>query len=936
MGTQVPDSVGTLATGLSVTPGATKGALLQKCNQNMQNIILEFDNPNLSEKRREELNFLMDKNQAVRDALSGKPENLRRMIRELKDGTYKPKDHKKTAKEEMKKEEKKNMEDLLARYRKKVEALKKRAESAWESYRKSLEKISGSTSELIRVQKWVADTTYKFDQQKHADFLCEMIKQAEEKAKAYAVSVYENEKKCNRKIEEAAARAAACKKKEDGDFVISRYEEGRAIAAGMEKDLGEAQVNANLRDQVLKRWTEVRDKMKGKPEKREVLQKRRELTRAENDVKNHLNDLNRAADELIPVSAEVPQLKKEIIDASKYYIRRFPESKAAWRELIDALTRDAGFSAPKPNKEKVVLQANAAVREIPRALTDLDILANLLVPTCQIDDQTQKIIRKAVASRDAALLNLAANEHLLAQAKNCGQNVASPPQGQGSGGGQPPGTPTQPGAPTQPLPGTTPPQTHHVGGLFIKGPNRLHSGEGTTFKATDGAGKEYRKGITWNSSVEDVVVIDRQTGQATAFKAGMSTVIARLEEQDPEYTAVAYYDVAVFAGVPNLIGMTSQEALGKLAEKGLKGVVTGNNTRSGKVVSQSIAAGTSISSNTSVSITLEKDKTRADTGRPSDNSPFSTAGGGHQPPQDASGFSTSGGEAAQGPREGGGRTAESATDCQVLKSEFRTAMQAGDTAWADSVLNRSVHCDFYNEGSATLVDIKDQKKQDEINKRRARCDDLLRKFNAAMSAGNIQAAQSALNRAGNCPFYASALANFNEFIRKQRCRQYRQQFYASVQQNNTRSARNILNAAQQNGCPISQQEIQALQQADARNRQRTQQQTQQFLNALQGIIQNMPQRRERSSSPPPRQKPPAVTTPSRPPAGAPTRQPTRPPANEPRRCKDVCVKWEVKYFNVTDGRHGLCKGKTGKVWTGAYHVTCEKENVCVKWEKRCE
>lgn len=74
-------------------------------------------------------------------------------------------------------------------------------------------------------------------------------------------------------------------------------------------------------------------------------------------------------------------------------------------------------------------------------------------------------------------------------------------------------------------------------------------------------------------------------------------------------------------------------------------------------------------------------------------------------------------------------------------------------------------------------------------------------------------------------------------------------------------------------------------------------------------------------------------SPSVPPFTPDLQPPTPPP--EPR-CQNVCVRQQVKVFNTTDGRHGLCSGRPGKVWTGAIYVNCVQEVHCVEWARRCQ
>ncbi|MDD2317503.1 MAG: PASTA domain-containing protein [Desulfobacterales bacterium] len=904
--THVPAQVDALVTDKSAVPVATRVLLASKCHQNMQNYHLELDNPNLSEKRRQELLFLWHKHRNVLDALDGKPENLKKMIDDLKAGTYQAPPRKPPTAANMKDEEKENMEDQLARYRRKVADLKQRADRAFRDYEDSIDSIIEHTDLLCRIEMW---TLGKKNQYENAILDCQAAKETDDKAKAYAVAVCDNEKACDRKLKEAAAQAAICRTKADGDMIVALYEEALKISARMEKDLEEVQRAFEVRDQYFQRWKRWKENQK----KAEIADQLRQLNDIEPRLRGTLKKAYDLAKSMDACSKEVQDLTGEIRQAELYYVKLFPHAKSQWQALLDDLASSSRNLAPLgTGRDERTRRNDHRLDAISAIKKDLLFLENVIAQLCPLNDLAATIIDQAVASRNAAVWNLAANEHLLAKASQCGQAVTTVPQGPGSL--QPPPTPpapaTQPLNPVQLLPGLTDPNS--VGGLFIQGPARLISGENTTYRAADGAGNRYTSGITWNVSDETVLVMDPATGQATAFKAGWCTIVVHLMKPGWEYPSKAFFDVVVLARVPDLTGLTGKEALGRLAEKGLKGSLDDPSGK-GRVTGQSVAPGTPAGADQIVALTTKAQE-----------SLFSTSGGDGASSPGSSGFGTSGGE--NFPAATGG------VDCTALKEEFNAALQAHDSMWAQQVLSRGLFCDFYASAHAQLNELNNSKAQEEEERRRNLCELNELKFNAALNAGNIREAQAVLHEAAGCPFLAQAQAALSDLQRRQDCENLIQQFYAQLQQNNLKGAQGSLDAARQNGCSISQQEIAALQQAGSS----AQQQSQQFYNTMQGILQNMPLPHQ--GNPPPSSSGPSVLPPANPP-NLPTIN--RPGTNVPsptqnENCRSVCVKKQVRIVNVTDGRHGLCGGKVGKVWTGAIYVTCEQQTECLQWEKRCD
>ena len=454
-GTQVPDPVGSFASMISAVPAATQAALLQKCQQNMQTAILELDDPKITEKRIQELHFILDKNQAVKDALSGKPENLRKIISDLKAGIYRPAD--KPPGFDITAEEKENMAGLLSRYEKKIADIGTKAFAAWEAYRKALKTLASETGLLDQLFTWIVGNVDSYGRLKaRADILCEVIRQTSEKSKAYAVLVIDHETPCREKLKNASDRAAVCKTKEDKEFIRAQFEDAKKIAAQMEKDLTEAETQLNLWDQSLTEWKAIPDRMKNAPGKQELNRKQTELTQRESSVQQNLVTVFRSAGEIKGIVSEANTLEADILSSEQYYTKLYPESKDRFQALIRELKKDITLNVPDFDGADEVTGAQASLQKVPWHLSYFKILNNMEISPCPSDDQTRDIFLNALAARDEALLELAAHEGLVDSAGNCGQTPPPPPPPVAGSSSAPP-QPPSPLTPVQLLPGLTSP-----------------------------------------------------------------------------------------------------------------------------------------------------------------------------------------------------------------------------------------------------------------------------------------------------------------------------------------------------------------------------------------------------------------------------------------------------------------------------------------------
>ena len=173
----------------------------------------------------------------------------------------------------------------------------------------------------------------------------------------------------------------------------------------------------------------------------------------------------------------------------------------------------------------------------------------------------------------------------------------------------------------------------YVGGLMIAGKTEIISGEGVSYTACDGAGKPYPAdgSFSWNSSVEDVLVLGRsgQPVTGSGFKAGTSTIVLHFDGM------TKFLDVKVRVKVPDVTGMSIKQAAGSIEGLNLRTSVSGNgqNTDELAVVSQIPAPGTIVDADTA--IFLEPGEKKAGL--------FSMSGG-EKVEENESIFSMSGGE----------------------------------------------------------------------------------------------------------------------------------------------------------------------------------------------------------------------------------------------------------------------------------------------------
>jgi hypothetical protein len=149
-----------------------------------------------------------------------------------------------------------------------------------------------------------------------------------------------------------------------------------------------------------------------------------------------------------------------------------------------------------------------------------------------------------------------------------------------------------------------------------------------------------------------------------------------------------------------------------------------------------------------------------------------------------------------------------------------------------------------------------------------RCQQAEGQFWAAYRSGNLQAAWGAVNSAPDCGFAGEAAG----LLREQMCFQFEQRLLAAVQARNVALAQGVIGEAQQNGCNLSPQGIQMVQEmAQMQQRGEQQRQLEQFNEALRRFGQGI-------SQPPIPQPDPRLQGRQIIPMPPPQPQPTLPPA----------------------------------------------------------
>jgi hypothetical protein len=255
-------------------------------------------------------------------------------------------------------------------------------------------------------------------------------------------------------------------------------------------------------------------------------------------------DVSRGVDEYLGLVGEVEELAGEAdtvmadLDAAFNYYTKIQPVRAAEFSAMRNGARELRLVLS--GAKETYNQLKGWPEDARRRLADLDLPMSItrgsITPRPAATDLHAITDQAEVEVGYLELLMV--NESVLRQAAAvCGQqtplnllNVT--PGGSPASGATPPPAPVPP-----PAPPAANPEIEN--GLLVLGLNRMVPGQFERFTAADGFERPYVGPVEWNSSVEDVVTIDRRTGEAVAFKPGKTVIIARKGDM------VAYFAVAV-------------------------------------------------------------------------------------------------------------------------------------------------------------------------------------------------------------------------------------------------------------------------------------------------------------------------------------------------------------------------------------------------------
>ncbi len=419
--TALPAQVGAPAAALVAMPSSLKGGLMMRCHQNLRRIQGELmDHPELDAPRRAELQLLLEKNQHLLDALNGRPQGLEDFLRRHQQqgggaaGSPTP---------IMTEDERGVMDDLLGRYRTRLEALQGQASREQKTFAGLRDEATALDKELSEIAGWAKDAAAVRRTPEIMQGACDHLEDAQRRAQAWAVAVLDGETSCNRALDEAEQRAADCRTDADVALIRRRWVEATRAAAQMAKDLEFADQSAEVARRTVKVLADYQDIVKLKQVQEAARAKRTRLTAVSDDIGAKVDAMLDSLDTLEAIQAEAAALREQVRRSRADSVPLFPESKPQWDALEQALEADLSLTAPERSSNRFEWS-----REVTRAREDLDALLAVQAPSCAADDRTGEIIERAAAAKDAVMLRLAAAKHVLADADRCarGRGAAAP------------------------------------------------------------------------------------------------------------------------------------------------------------------------------------------------------------------------------------------------------------------------------------------------------------------------------------------------------------------------------------------------------------------------------------------------------------------------------------------------------------------------------
>jgi hypothetical protein len=459
-------------------------------------------------------------------------------------------------------EEENNLEEQLRSLRARVESLRGQHQPAWRRLNDRVVSAKQRLDSVRYCQRLIDEEVAGIaNRRRDLEDLAQAAGAAERDARANALRAAERARLTAKQFETAQAVAAACASPEDASRLLATLNHLRAEFGISLTELGNALKAAEL----------YQDATSGYdlwlPEYQLVLSRFPDLkSRALEEARDLAADVEAipvAAAELDALKPVADTLLKDLADAYDYY-RKVNASRATAFDLLQRSVRSLSFyTTPFRNTHARLKDSpgQEATRigsfELPASVTRRN-----LAPYPNVTDLGSVVAQAETEVNHLKLLMVGENR-LRAVAADCGQAKPLTLLGESFGAG-----PAQPATPPAPVVPAAPPTVAATpplpdNGLQILGLNRMVPGQHDRFTAADGFEQPYPGPVEWNSSVEDVVVVDRQTGDAVAFKPGKTVIIARRGDR------AAYFNVTVDAVVGNFLGLTLAEAQAMASQAGL-------------------------------------------------------------------------------------------------------------------------------------------------------------------------------------------------------------------------------------------------------------------------------------------------------------------------------------------------------------------------------
>jgi PASTA domain-containing protein len=565
-----------IASILALFPAASRGPIVLVAQQRMREIELQLDRKDLTDDARQRLEDASNRCQAIQSALATndftriteiqKQDEARRAARAQAQAT--------PPAGPTRDDERQNMEQMLGSYTKRLNNALKRLNDLADEVDRLAQEAEFQEGQLndARAQR---EQAMKDDAAARSELklLCETVTDARRRALAYGVACAEGEREVEQQIATTRARAGACKTVADADAVESGFHDAKVRGARMQKDGETARVARDVAADALKRVADISAPrppkisyfpIMGQAPSNTPDEITTRLATVTNEGEQAVAGLQTALDGFDAASDVVDAVMNDVKDARKYYAApgRFPEAAAKF----DALLQE-GQKRPILHGSKFLTKSERS-RFLDSIRWDrnmgpiqVDVLRQPL-PTCGDLQEADQLLAKSDEALGRALLDLSANEDVLAKAAECRRLAAMPPPPPPSPPRPAPTGPTPPG-PSGPAVVTPPVPPPSVGGLFVRGPGQLVKGSNAQYVAVDAAGNPYPGAVIWAVTREDLAIIGYGSGLMVGNKPGTVVVIARSGDDAGEL------GVKIMAVVPYVVGFSLDSATSAIAAAGL-------------------------------------------------------------------------------------------------------------------------------------------------------------------------------------------------------------------------------------------------------------------------------------------------------------------------------------------------------------------------------